>query len=153
MTSKRFVTFVNRMEAIQKYLRRIRALLGSEMDMKGVHVLWVYLLSMHPDGLTSAEIAEVSSVDRSLVSREIRMLQENGIVELEETNGRRTYNSTVRLTEKGRKYAAEIEIKALQIQNFVDTDISEEELNYFYSATEKICHNFGVILEGETNES
>ncbi len=147
MQTERFVMFINRIDAMQKYLRRIRAALGADMDMKGVHTLWVYLLSSYPEGLTSAEIAEVCSVDRSLVSREIEMLKENGIVELQDANGRRVYNSTVRLTEKGKNIASEIEAGALRVQNAVDVGITEEELSIFYGITEKMCANFKAIVD------
>ncbi len=142
MQAERFVMFINRIDEMQKHLRRIRAALGTALDMKGVHTLWVYLLYLHPEGLTSAEIAELCSVDRSLVSREINMLRENGIVDMKDQNGRRAYNSTVRLTEKGMALAKEIGRDAMEIQKCVDDGITDEELNVFYTTVEKICRNF-----------
>ncbi len=147
MQAERFVMFINRVDAMQKYVRQIRASLGADMNMKGVHTLWVYLLSVHPNGLTCAEIADVCSVDRSLVSREIELLRENGIAEYQEVNGRRMYNSTVRLTEKGRALAEEIEHRALGYQRTVDEGITEEELNTFYTVVQKMCDNFKKIVD------
>ncbi len=146
MTAERFVMFINRIDAMQKYIRQIRADLGANMNMKGVHTLWVYLLSKYPNGLTSAEIADLCAVDRSLVSREIELLRENGIAELQEANGRRKYNSTVRLTERGREMAHEIETRALAIQDAVDVGITPEELNIFYAVVEKMCNNFELLV-------
>ncbi len=145
MQAERFVMFINRIDEMQKYLRRIRASLGSSLDMKGVHTLWVYLLYTHPEGLTSAEIAELCAVDRSLVSREISMLRENGIVDMKDSNGRRAYNSTVRLTEKGIELAKAIGRDAMRIQSCVDDGITDEELDVFYSTVEKICRNFAAL--------
>ncbi len=147
MQAERFVMFINRIDAMHKYIQQIRASLASEMDMKGVHTLWVYLLSLHPDGLTSAEIAELCAVDRSLVSREIELLRENDIVELKEMNGRRMYNSTVRLTEKGKALAKSIERRALDAQESVDEGITVEELNAFYTIVDKMCDNFKKIVK------
>ncbi len=147
MEAKRFVMFINRIDSMHKHLRRLRAELGSDADMKGVHTLWVYLLSVHPEGLTSAELAEVCSVDRSLISREIEQLRQNGIVELQEANGRRVYNSNVRLTARGMELAEQIGRRALSLQEAVDEGITGEELDVFYTVVEKMRTNFDKILK------
>ena len=106
---------------------------------------------LHPEGLTAAEIAAVSMVDRSLVSREIETLKERGYVKTEKAGSKRGYNVRFILTESGRSLAERIKIEAMRIQNKANANISEEELISFYSTLEKLYGNF-VLLTTDNSE-
>jgi DNA-binding MarR family transcriptional regulator len=113
----------------------------------------VYSLRKHPEGLTSTELAALSEIDRSLVSREVAKLCADGYITYVGGSGkRRNYNSRLVLTEKGLELAEYIRKEALKIQNQADEGISAEELAVFYSVMEKLNANFAkVIKEREEN--
>ncbi len=150
----RFEKFTLLIDGIHKSISRLKLDIAPTLGVKGVHVFWVYELSLHPEGLTAAEIANVSRIDRSLVSREIEMLKADGYI-VSDGGGKRKYNERFTLTECGRALAEEITEKVLQIQNTVNDGISDGDLRCFYSTLEKLYGNFTRLSENsiEKNEN
>ena len=134
----RFENFILSIDSIHKCINKIKQDIISDESLKGVHTLWLYELLKSGDGLTAAELAARSNIDRSLVSREIAALVGDGYVSVVEGKGKRGYNSRFLLTEKGQALAERIADLALSIQNAASSDVSDEELEIFYSVLEKI---------------
>ena len=149
MESVRFEKFTLLIDGIHKSINKIKFDAAPYLGIKSVHVLWIYELSLHPEGLTAAEIAAVSMVDRSLVSREIAALKKNGYVESEEVENKRNYNARITLTDKGVELADRITEEAVRVQAEADAGISPEELETFYSTLEKLYTNFASITSGK----
>ena len=141
MEQVRFEKFTLLIDGIHKSIHNLKITIAPHLGVKGVHVLWVWELLKKPDGLTAAELAMRSMVNRSLVSREIEELREGGYVVLELDGGNK-YNGKLRLTDKGRELAQTIGGEVVRIQDAVDEGISEEELDAFYLTLEKLNNNF-----------
>lgn len=134
----RFNTLMLSVESIRKSIGRIKNRIVSDAKLKSVHALWIYKLYGNSEGLTASELASKSGVDRSLVSRELNALVEGGFIIAEALTGRRNYNFRITLTDKGRLLAEDMIRVAIEIQNYVSSDISREELLVFYSVLERI---------------
>ena len=145
MESVRFEKFTLLIDGIHKSINKIKFDTAPFLGVKSVHVFWLYELAMHPEGLTAAEIAAVSMIDRSLVSREIAALKRGGYVECEETGSKRNYNARITLTEDGKQLAEKITREAIEVQSKVDAGITDEELESFYLTLEKLYKNFTSI--------
>jgi DNA-binding MarR family transcriptional regulator len=141
----RFEKFTLLIDGIHKCINKIKFDTAPFLGVKSVHVFWLYELAMHPEGLTAAEIAAVSMIDRSLVSREIAALKRGGYVECEETGSKRNYNARITLTEDGKQLAEKITREAIEVQSKVDAGITDEELESFYLTLEKLYKNFASI--------
>ncbi len=156
MKAERFEQFTLSIDLLQKCIKHLKLHYAPSFDMKGVHTFWVYLLLSHPEGLTPAELAAKSMINRSLVSREIAELEEKGYV-TSDSQGKRGYNHRIRLTPRGQAAALGIAAKALEIQTQADTGIAPEELESFYATLDKLCTNFATITEnlfmGDTPDS
>lgn len=151
MDEFRFEKFTLLLDGIHKGINRLKDDIAPAFGVKSVHLLWLYHLWRNPEGLTSAEIAQARKIDRSLVSREIEILEENGYITLAEVKGRRRkYNARILLTDKGRELAERIAEEALRIQNTVDAGISEGELEAFYITLEKLHRNFEILTAKTT---
>lgn len=146
MEQVRFEKFTLLIDGIHKSIHNLKITIAPYLGVKGVHVLWVWELLKSPDGLTAAELAMRSMVNRSLVSREIEALTEGGYVVLS-LDGTNKYNGKLRLTEKGRELAESIGGEVMRIQSTVDEGVSEEELDAFYKTLEKLNNNFLKIKE------
>jgi DNA-binding MarR family transcriptional regulator len=149
MEAVRFEKFTLLIDGIHKSINKIKFDTAPYLGVKSVHVFWIYELSFHSEGLTAAEIAAVSMVDRSLISREIAALKKDGYVECEDTGKKRNYNARITLTEKGRELAKKITEEAIRVQSLVDVGISKEELHSFYSTLEKLYYNFNSLTHQE----
>lgn len=149
MESVRFEKFTLLIDGIHKSISKIKFDTAPYLGVKSVHVFWIYELQLHPEGMTAAEIAAASMVDRSLVSREIAALKKGGYVECEPSGRKRGYNTRITLTEKGRELAKRITSEAIAVQSRVDSGITEDELESFYSTLEKLYANFSALSSGE----
>jgi DNA-binding MarR family transcriptional regulator len=152
MELERFSKFTLLIDGIYKSIHKIKLDNAPYLGIKSVHVFWVYSLLKHPEGLTSTELAALSEIDRSLVSREVAKLCADGYITYVGGSGkRRNYNSRIVLTEKGVELAEYIRREALDVQKKADADITEEELEIFYSVLEKLYGNFQNITKEREN--
>ncbi len=145
MEQERFFRFTRLIDSLHKSVMRLRLEKAPAFGVKGVHVFWVYELARHPDGLSAAELAQSSKIDRSLVSRELAVLKKQGLVAAD--NAARSYNAKLRLTEAGKKAAQDIKEIAMEIQSRASAGISDAELASFYATLEKLSRNLSSISE------
>ena len=148
MELERFSKFTLLIDGIYKNIHKIKLDTAPYIGIKSVHIFWIYSLRNHPDGLTATELAALSEIDRSLVSREVAKLCADGyIMNVGGTGKRKNYNSRLVLTEKGLELAEYIRREAMDVQNRVDADISKEELELFYSVLVKLHNNFALVTK------
>jgi DNA-binding MarR family transcriptional regulator len=154
MELERFAKFTLLIDGIYKNIHKIKLYEAPDLGIKSVHVFWVYSLLKHPDGLTSSELASLSEIDRSLVSREIAKLCADGYITYVGGSGkRRNYNSRLVLTEKGVELAENIRGKALEIQRRAGSGTTEEELLICYSVAQRLYSNFSDIIKENEQSS
>ncbi len=144
MEHVRFKKFTLLIDGIHKSVHSLKMTVAPDLGVKGVHILWVYELLHIPEGLTAAELASRSKVNRSLVSREIEALISGGYISTASEGGSR-YNEKYSLTDKGRALAVRIHEEVVAVQKAAGFGISEEELISFYSTLEKLNNNFSNI--------
>lgn len=146
MKKLRYEKFTLYIDGIHKAMNRIKLEVAPRLGVKGVHVFWIYKLLEYPEGLTAAEIAAVSMIDKSLVSREIAALKRDGYILSDNQDvKKRSYNARFSLTEKGVELANRIIAEVVRVQRAADSGVSEEELLAFYSTLEKIHKNITTL--------
>ena len=149
MIKERFYLFVLRINTISKYINKLKFDFAPQLGVKNVHIFWLYELYIHPEGLTASELATKAMISRSLISREIENLLENGYIRLQmnSTRKRINYNANITLTEKGVELAKNISKKGMEVQSRVNRGITDEELVIFYNTLEKLQNNLKEISE------
>ena len=153
MEDIRFEKFALLIDGVQKCIQKFKMTIAPELGVKGVHVLWIYELFIHEDGLTSAELAVKSNIDPSLISRELAALKRKGYITREATPGKRNYNSRITLTDEGMALANKIHAMAFKVQERAGAGLSNEELTVFYSVLEKLHDNLeDFMTETEIQE-
>ena len=150
MERERFFQFTRMIDGMHKNILKLRLDHAPAFGVKGVHILWVYELLQHPEGMSAAELAAHSKIDRSLISREIAALKRQGYIETEASIGKRGYNAKIFLTESGKAAAEKIGELGLTLQNRVSGTISEKELAIFYATLEKLYTNLEKLAEQGT---
>lgn len=145
MEENRFSKFILLIDSVSKGINKTKVDFVEKVGVKSVCMLWLYELSLHPNGLTASELADSRNIDRSLVSREITALKNDGYVKLVTGCNKRGYNAPIVLTKKGQEVAKKVEEQGMLIQNAVNNEIREDELKIFYSVLEKIDDNFKAI--------
>ena len=147
MATGRVGKFITLIEGVHKKIQQIKLSAAPFLGVKSVHVFWISDLALHPEGLTSAELAANGKVSRSLVSRELSELQKKGYVLVTAGGGakRGNYNSRIFLTEKGVSLAKKISAIEKRIQTETRSGISDEEMLAFYRTLEKLNGNLRNI--------
>ena len=148
MEDIRFEKFALLIDGAQKNIQKFKSYIAQELGVKSVHVLWIYELYIHPDGLTSAELAVRSNIDPSLISRELANLKRRGYITKETTPGKRTYNARITLTDEGNTLAKKIYQISLNTQRQASTGISSQDLATFYTVLEKLHSNLNELMNG-----
>ncbi len=146
LESERFSKFVYSIEHLRKCVKTLETATAMRLGIKGVHIFWIYSLIDKPEGLTASEIARKNNINRSLVSREVEELINEKIVCygcMNPNSGK--YNAKIVLTEKGQGIAEEIFRIGIDSQNKTSADVSEEELELFYSVLERMSENLDRI--------
>lgn len=149
MEVARFKKFIMLIDGVHKCIGKIKFDIAPSLGVKSVHLLWCYELYTHPEGLTSAELAAASMIDRSLVSRELSVLKKSGYVEVGSEGKKRGYNARIVLTDKGVELAKKIEERAEDFRMIVNSGTTEEEIAAFYETLEKFHTNLCKLNKGD----
>lgn len=153
MQEERFEIFFQNIAGLYRSVQRLRAQFAETAGVGSVHLFWLYLLREHPEGLSASRLAELSRIDRSLVSRQVKPLLARGLVETSGETGKRRYGWKIRLTQEGKALAEKIAAEALAIQNLAGRGISPEELAVFYRVLSTLHQNFSTVsIAGGTHE-
>ena len=142
LEQERFEEFSSLISSVHGNIQKLKARYTTQFGLKAFHVLWLYLLRTHPEGMSASELAAASQSNRSLVSREIDELFDKGIIYTLENGGKRRYGWKLILTDKGRKLADIISAIAAGVQATVSRDIPEENLVTFYQTLKALASGF-----------
>lgn len=149
MSESHFEPFTLTLSSILKSIKKIEATRMSRFGLRSSHVMILYQLSKHPEGLIPADLAESGSVDKALISRSIAELQERSLVYTVPSEGRK-YKTPLLLTPSGEKVAEYITEAVRTIQHQVSSDIPSEDLEIFYRTLFTLQTNFIELAKKDT---
>ena len=150
LEQERFEEFSALISSVYGNIQKLKARYTTQLGLKAVHVLWLYLLRTHPEGMSASELAAAAQSNRSLVSREIDELFDKGIIYTQENGGKRRYGWKLILTEKGRRLADIIVAIVTDIQKTVSRDIPEENLITFYQTLKVLANSFEELNQSNS---
>jgi len=149
MKEDRFGDFVTAITGIYRGVQKLKRANTMQLGLKNVHVFWLYLLAVNPEGLSASQLAEAGRTTRALVSREIEYLIEKGYITANGATGHRRYGWKFVLTEQGSEVAERIKYIARSVQDHVSRDIPEEDLIVFYRTLNLLLTGFDELTERE----
>ncbi len=148
MTESHFEIFTLTLTSILKSIKKIKDSRMKKYGLRGSHVMLLYQLSGHPEGLTPADLSESGCVDKALISRTISELLDKGFVRTVQTDGKK-YKVRLCLTESGQETAAYIAEAATEVQTRISHDFTEEEMTLFYRILTALQIRLNEITEEE----
>ena len=134
---KIFENFTVSVLKLNRLIQRIKQFEMREYKLKSIHVMCVYCLNEHPNGLTASELMRLTFEDKAAISRALRQLLEFGYVKYDVNK----YNSVIILTEDGLKVADYITRKSDKAVKAGSADFTEEERKFFYKSLAQITDN------------
>ena len=145
LNQERFEDFSALISCIHGNIQKLKARYTTQLDIKAVHVFWLYLLRTHPEGLSASELAAAGQSNRSLVSREINDLFDKELIFTRDSGDKRRYGGKLMLTSEGKRLADAIAAVVTDIQETLSRDIPEEDLITFYRTLRILADGFGEL--------
>lgn len=125
---KVFENFAATIMKLNKLIQRIKQYEMRDYGLKAIHVMCVYHLNEHPEGLTSSELVKLTLEDKGAISRALASLQEKDYVVYDKSK----YNTPVKLTEAGKELAKVIVDRSAKAVEAGSADMPEEQRVMFY---------------------
>ena len=77
---KRFEEFVSLISSIHKNIQKIKQDRMKQFGLSGNHVMCLFYLAQHQEGLTAAQLCQLMSVNKAAVSRAMAELEEKDYI-------------------------------------------------------------------------
>lgn len=141
----RFEQFTSLILHITKSIRKIKTI---EMNLHGLrssHVSCLYYLYICGP-LTAGSLCEKCEEDKSAISRALKTLEENGLVEVLSSKNSK-YKNLLVLTEKGEEIGKQISDEILVILADLALVTTHEERVVFFDCLSKISKGLDEIIE------
>lgn len=129
---------------IYKSIQRIKKCQMSGIGLKGTHVMCIYYLSNHPEGLTASDLCEICKEDKAGISRILSELRQKGFICYESANDKK-YRAKAVLTSEGRKTATLVNDMIIRATKEGGNGITEEEREIFYRVLFLISENLNRL--------
>ena len=144
---KRFEDFIGYINVIYRNIEKIKRHRMKEFGLSGNHVMYMTYLAHNPEGLTAAELCQLTSVDKAATSRALSELVEKGFVYYPDLEGSKKYRATAVLTESGFEISEKMNEIIQELVEQVARDMSEEEGRNLYGSLEKISGRIEQIAK------
>ena len=142
----RFERFTFSVFEISKHWHKIAATEMEKYGLKGPHAIYLVSMYRYPEGITSAQLCELSGKDKADVSRAITLMEKNGLVTREGVN-QNLYRALLKLTETGKQAAEQIRERASIAVEMAGSGLTGENRKNFYESLEYITARLQEISE------
>ena len=134
----RFETFVTTINQIYRAIQKIKSQEMAKFGLKGAHVMCLYQLAQHPEGLSATELVRLCEEDKAAVSRALAELRAAELVAAEE--GQR-YRARMTLTDQGWGVTARMDQRIMEAVTAGAKGYSQKEREIFYHVLLQISEN------------
>lgn len=137
----RFENFAAYIAQANKYILKIKSQGMERFGLKAAHLMCVYYLGKHEEGLTAGELAEYCMEDKAAISKSLSELKSKEFVITDNEDGKKVYRSKYFLSPKGKSAFCEIKDTILHITELVAEGLSMEEGAILYRSLERVVNN------------
>lgn len=143
----RFEQLTTGVSQIYKSIQRIKKLEMRSLGLKGTHVMCLYFLYSHSDGLTAADLCMLCKENKAGISRILSDLEALGYIRYTHPQDKKKYRSRAVLTDTGKKQAKKVNRMILRAVLEGGRDITAEERDIFYRVLDLISDNLNKFCE------
>ncbi len=151
----RFENFTSYIAQIHKSILKIKSIGMERFGLKAAHLMCMYYLGKHEEGLTAGELAEYCMEDKAAISKSLSELRHKEFVISDNENGKKVYRAKYFLSPKGKEAYVEIKDIILHITEAVADGMSYDEGSSMYRLLESIAANlseFSRVMEERSKE-
>ena len=140
---EKYKIFTVLISTINRNIRRIKAEIMAEHNLKCPHVSTIYYLYLQ-GGMTLKELCEMCNEDKGAVSRSVKSLEKEGFVEKDDATEAK-YKNKLFLTEQGKELGKQIVEKIDSAVEYATTGLSSEDKQTVYTCLGIISNNLEKI--------
>lgn len=142
-----FENFTVTILKLNKLVQKIKTCEVKEYGLKTIHVMCVYYLKNHPDGLTASDLSRLTLEDKAAISRALKAMREKGLISYDPNK----YNAVIRLTDAGAEFARTVCSRAEKAVEAGSYEFTEAERLAFYKALDAIAVKLEKYYDGLVN--
>ncbi len=128
----RFENYVGAVMRSYRCIQKLKSAQSKELGLKANHVMCLYFLGKHADGLTAAELCKLCHEDKAAISRTVFDLTQKELVLPTEPSAKKKYRTVIKLTERGAELSNRLQSAIERMVKAVSDDFSEAERDTFY---------------------
>ena len=136
----RFEIFVTAIGQIYRSIQKLKSQEMADFGLKGTHVMCLFQLQQHPEGLTSVQLSQECDEDKAAISRSISELKARGLVQTPAGSGRR-YRAAITLTDEGRSITEQMDSRIIDAVMAAAQGYAPDERETFYRVLLQIADN------------
>lgn len=141
---ERFEHFTMSIFSITRSWNRLATEEMKKYGFRGAYALYLVMIATNEGNITAAKLADLCQRDKADVSRAISAFQKKGILE---PYGESRYRAALRLTEDGKRLAAQVSLRADEVLEQAGKGISEEMRKNMYLCLDTIAQNMSRICD------
>lgn len=148
----RFEDFTSYINQAHKYILKIKAHEMKPFGLKAAHVMCLFHIGKHGEGLTAGELATLAMEDKAAISKALSELKQKELILVDDGGGTRIYRAKYLLTERGREIFTVIERIIVKTVEECGRGLTAEERVIFYRSLKTIVSNlkdYSAILESD----
>ena len=145
---KLFEVFTNNISVIHKGIQKLKSDEMQKFGLKGNHLMYLFYLLRHEEGLTAGQLAELVGVNKAAVSRALAELFDCGVISYPDYAGGKKYNTVAVLTKEGKDKAEKIEKRILElIEQMSLSNVEEDDRTTTYIFLRTLAGNITNFIE------
>lgn len=144
---KRFERLTTGVARIYKSVQKIKKQQMTALGLKGTHVMCIYFLAAHKEGLTASDLCHLCQENKAGISRILSDLEQRGYLCYTTSSDSKKYRAKAVLTENGLLCASNVTNRIEEAVAQASRNITEEERVIFYRTLFTIADNLQDICE------
>ncbi len=144
---KRFEEFVNLISNIHKDIQKIKQDRMRQFGLSGNHVMCLFYLAQHQEGLTATQLCQLMSVNKAAVSRTMAELKEKDYIFYMNQEDNKKYRAAARLTVTGFAVTEQLDGIICEVVNEIGKDLEENERRLMYHSLETVSKNLDILAK------
>ena len=138
---ERFEDFTAYIAQAQKYILKIKAHEMQPFGLKASHVMCLFYVGKHAEGLTAGELTSLCMEDKAGISKALNELKQKELITPDTDGGRKIYRAKYFLTEKGKIIYQKANEIIRNVVNECGAGLSSDERATFYRSLDRIVTN------------
>jgi len=147
----RFEDFTAYIAQAQKYILKIKTHEMQSFGLKASHVMCLFYMGKHKEGLTAGELTHLCMEDKAGISKALSELKKKELIIPDTNGGKKIYRAKYFLTEKGKEIYQKTNEIITKVVEECGKGLSNEERNIFYHSMNLIVANLKTHCDNIEN--